>query len=60
MQIGQIDLSVVVHEHADVDAHVGGGLHVAQGRILRMCVHQPDAYGDVVGVVWREVVVVQL
>lgn len=53
VQVGQVDLPVVVYEHTDVDAHVCGGLHVAQGSILGVGVHQPNADGNVVGVVWR-------
>lgn len=50
MQVRQIDLSVVVHKHTDIDTHVGRGLYIAQGRILRMCVHQPDADRYVIGI----------
>lgn len=53
VQEGQVDLPVVVYEHVDIDAHVGSGLNVAQGSILRVSVHQPNADGNVVGVIWK-------
>ena len=48
MQLGQADATARVHRAAHVDGHVAGGTHVADGRVVRVRVHQVDLDGDVV------------
>jgi len=51
VQVGKIDLSIVVHVHGDLYLHGRRGLDKAHWGILRMSVHQPYTNGNVVGVI---------
>ncbi len=47
-EAGQVDASVGVHVVGDVEAHVGRGPHVAEGRRVRVRVRQEQLHRDVV------------
>lgn len=51
VQVGQVHLTIVIHIHGHLDLHGWRWFHKAHGRILWMGIHQPYAYGNVVGVV---------
>lgn len=51
VQIRQIYPSVVIDKHRDFDLHVRSWLDESQWRIVRMCVHQPNANWKVVCIV---------
>lgn len=48
VQVGKVDLSVVVHVLRHLDLHVLGRPHVADGRVVGVGVQQPHGHGDVV------------
>lgn len=48
MQVGQVDLPISVNMLPCFDHHGAGGLDETDGRIVRIAVQQPQAYGDVV------------
>jgi len=48
VEIRQIYLAIVVNKHWRFDLHIGCRFHVTHWGIVRMCIHQPDTYRDIV------------
>jgi hypothetical protein len=48
MEIWQIYLAIMVDKHRRFDLHIGRRFHVTHWGIVRMCIHQPDTYGNIV------------
>ena len=52
-QVWQVNAAVLVHVTIVFDLHVGGGFNIAQRRIVRMSVHDPNFDRNVVCASWK-------
>jgi hypothetical protein len=48
MEIRQIYLAILINIHWRLDLHISRRFHVTHWGIIRMCIHQPDTYWNIV------------